>query len=718
MRVERLAAVLCLGACSSAPGGSQVAPPPADVTPAGPQPPVAEKRSHIVASPNGDRRDPYFWLRDDNRKDPAVLAHLEAENGYTKEVLAAGAAERETLYQEMIARLEQDESTVPELIDGWYYYKRYAKGAEHPIYARKRTLEGAEQIILDVNQAAAGHSFYKTSTPTVSRDGKKMAYVEDTVGRRKYRLRIVDLETGKALPDTAENIQSGLVWAGDSRTLFYVERHPETLLGYRVRRHLIGAAGDDPIVYEEPDTSFYLSIEPTKSGQYVIVHSESTETSEARRIDARRPASPPVVVLPRERGHEYQVDHLDGRWVIRTNWKATNFRIVETPSPNDRERWKDVVAHSDEGFIHSFDLHRDFIAVSERSGGLRRVRVVPRRGEPFVIDSEESASTMSVEHLPRRDSPVVRYSYTSMTTPKVIYDLDVASRTKTERKREVVAGYDRSQYASEWLWATARDGTKIPVSLVYRKGTALDGTAPLMQYGYGAYGSSRDPKFRSEIVSLLDRGFVYANAHVRGGQEMGRRWYEGGRLLAKRNSFTDFIDVTRFLVGKKYGAADKVIAVGGSAGGLLVGAVANMAPSEYRAVLAWVPFVDVVTTMLDESIPLTTNEYDEWGDPRKKEYYEYMLSYSPYDNVAATGYPAMLVPTGLHDSQVQYWEPAKWVARLRELDTGGNPILLWTEMSAGHGGKSGRYQKYTEIARDYAWMLQVLRTPDLRRRPQ
>jgi oligopeptidase B len=686
-----------------------------------PQPPTAERRPHNVASPNGTRVDPYFWLRDDKREEPEVLAYLNAENEYTRALLAPTTALRQELYDEMIARIQEDDSTVPTLDNGYWYYTRFEAGKEHPIHARKRGKDGAEEIILDANQAAQGHDFYSASGLEVSRDNNFLAYTEDTVGRRQNQLRIVDLRNNRLLPDTVKNIETDVVWANDNKTLLYVEKHPHTLLGYRVKRHVLGTdAREDALVFEEKDPSFYMSVGRTMSHAYLTISLESTVSTEMLIIDADQPASAPRVLVPRERDHEYQAQHLNGRWVIRSNWKAHNFRLLEASeaSVGDRGSWRELVPHRDDVFIHDFYVYNDFIVISERTSGLRKVRVLPTKDEqkPFFMDADEPAYTMYAHWLPEADTKVVRYSYTSLTTPISTYEVDVATGERTLLKREPVLGdFDPKNYVTEYVHATARDGKKVPVSLVYRKGLVKDGSAPIAQYGYGSYGYSIDPVFRVPYLSLLDRGFVYAIAHVRGGQELGRAWYEDGKLLHKVNTFTDFIDVTHFLVAEKYGAKDKVFAMGGSAGGLLMGAIANMAPDDYRGIIAWVPFVDVVTTMLDDSIPLTSNEWDEWGDPKNKEHYDYMLSYSPYDNVKAQDYPAMLVLTGLWDSQVQYFEPAKWVAKLRATKTDKNPLLLHINMDAGHGGKSGRYQRYHETARDYAWMLHTLGQEDARR---
>jgi oligopeptidase B len=615
------------------------------------------------------------------------------------------------VYEEIVGRIKQDDATVPYRLRGHWYYTRFETGQEYPIYARKAvTLDAPEQVMLDVNRMAEGHGFFQVGSLDVAPDNNLLAYTEDPVGRRQYALRVKNLATGELLPDRIENVDPSVAWTADSRGNLYLEKDPETLLARRVRRHVLGTdPATDTLIYEQDDDSFYTSVGTTKDERYVTIFARSTVSTEMRYADAADPALEFRVFLPRERDLEYYPDHLDGRWIIRTNWQAPNYRLVEARvgEEGDRAKWRELVAHRDDAFVDGFDVFRDFLAIEERSDAMRKIRIRPwKNGKDFYIGSDEPAYTTSLGVNAEIDTRIVRYEYTSLTTPMTVYDYDIQTGERQLMKRmPVLGGFDAANYRTELVWAPARDGARIPVSLVYRTGLRRDGSAPMLQYAYGSYGATMDPAFSVARVSLLDRGFVYALAHVRGGQEMGRRWYEDGRLLRKKNTFTDFIDVTRFLVKEGYADGGRVSAMGGSAGGLLMGAVANMAPKDYRAIVAQVPFVDVVTTMLDESIPLTTNEFDEWGDPRKKEYYDYMLSYSPYDNVARQDYPAMLVTTGLHDSQVQYWEPAKWVARLRARRTGSNPLLYRTTMEAGHGGKSGRFQRFREIAEEYAFIL-------------
>jgi oligopeptidase B len=530
------------------------------------------------------------------------------------------------------------------------------------------------------------------------------------MGRRQYTLRFKDLATGEMLPDVIANVEPDVAWAADSRTVLYVEKDPQTLLGNRVRRHVLGTdPRHDPVVFEEHDESFYLGVDTSKDGRYLFIGLQSTVSTEQHYAATDDPTLEFRVILPRERDHEYHADHFDGRWIIRSNWQAPDFRLMEATVGEslDRRQWRELVAHRTDAFIDGFSVFAGFLAIEERSGGLRRVRIRPwRGGEDFCIAPDESAFVMGLGDNEELDSDEVRYVYSSLTTPATTFDYDVRTGERVLRKQQpVLGGFDANNYVTEYLWAPARDGARVPVALVYRKGLRKDGSAPLLQYGYGSYGLSSDPEFSLPVISLLDRGFVYAIAQVRGGQELGRRWYDAGRLLNKQNTFNDFIDVTRFLVQEGYADPQRVCARGGSAGGLLMGAVVNQAPQDYKAIVAHVPFVDVVTTMLDATIPLTTNEYDEWGNPAEQQFYEYMLSYSPYDNVTRQAYPAMLVTTGLWDSQVQYWEAAKWVARLRQLKTDDNVLLLRVNMDAGHGGKSGRFQAYRERAEEYAFIL-------------
>lgn len=692
-----------------------------------PTPPDADKKPHVVKAPFGaERQDEYYWLRDDSRKDAAMLGYLNAENAYADAVLAPSKPVQDKLYDEIVARIKQDDASVPFRDRGYWYYSRFETGKDYPVHARRKDAPGidalsiqqanaagdfaGEEVLLDVNQLAAGKDYYSVGDYEVTPDNAVLAYADDSNGRRQYTIRFRNLVTGEAYPETIAGVSANLVWADDNKTLFYVENDPETLLTVRVKKHVLGTDPKlDPVVYEEKDDSFYMGIDRTRDEKYIVIGVSSTVSDELRYAPANDPREF-TVLAPRARDVEYDADHFGGRWVIRTNdGKATNFKLVTAADgATSRKDWQDWIAHRDDVLVEGFELFDGFTAIAERSGGLERVRLLKPNGEEY-IKADESAYSMGLDVNSEPDTDWVRYSYTSMTTPATVYELNVKTGARRLLKRQpVLGGYDPAHYVTERLWATARDGTKIPVSIVYRKGFEKNGKAALLQYGYGSYGASMDPGFSVTTVSLLDRGMAYAIAHIRGGQEMGRKWYEDGKLLKKKNSFTDFIDVTDFLVKQGYAAPNRVAAHGGSAGGLLMGAIANMAPDKYRVILSQVPFVDVVTTMLDPTIPLTTNEYDEWGNPEQKPFYDYIVTYSPYDNLEAKAYPAMFVGTGLWDSQVQYWEPAKYVARLRDLNTSAEPVVFRTNMEAGHGGKSGRFRRYREQAEMYSFMLDRL----------
>jgi oligopeptidase B len=680
-------------------------------------PPVAERRPFDVVSPNGNRRDDYYWLRDDTRKSKDVLGYLEAENAYRDAYMAPSANLTQKLYDELVARLKPDDASVPVLERGYFYYSRFVPGLDYAVYARRKgAMTAPDEVLLDGNAMARDRSFFQIGTTEVSPNGELLGYTEDDVGRRQYTLHIKNLKTGETLSDRVENVQPDFVWAADNRTLIYVEKDPVTLLSVRVRKHQLGAKQPDSLLYEEKDHSYYMGVRKSRSEKFLFIDLRSTQQSEVRYADAADLKLRFRPVLPREADLEYEVDHLGQDFIIRTNWRAPNFRIVRAPiaTSSDKQTWSDLIPATDDKFIADFEVSKDYLAINERSGGLLKMRVktwVP--GKDTLIASDEPTYAASLVRTPGLNSTTVRYVFSSLATPRTTYDYDMGSGKKDLKKTEtVLGGFDAENYRTEFLWVPARDGKKIPVSLVMRKNVHLDGSAPLYQYGYGSYGFSTDPVFRSGWVSLLDRGFVVAIAHVRGGQELGRAWFEDGRLLHKKNTFTDFIDVTERLVALKYVAKDKVFGSGGSAGGLLVGAVSNMAPQDYRGIIAYVPFVDVVTTMLDESIPLTSNEFDQWGNPQEKKYYDYMLSYSPYDNVTAQHYPAMLVLTSLWDSQVQYYEPTKWVARLRAMKTDHEPLVFSVNMAGGHGGKSGRFQHYHETALEYAFIFRQLGITD------
>ena len=683
-----------------------------------PTPPTVAKKAHEVRAPFGAvRQDEYYWLRDDSRKNPELLAYLKAENAYADSLLAPSKPLQDKLFAEITGRIKQDDSSVPYRLRGFWYYTRFETGKDYAVAARRKGDMGApEEVLLDQNAMAVGKAYFQVGDAEVSQDNRLLAWADDSVGRRQYSLRIKDLASGQILDDVVPNIEPNLVWADDNRTVFYIEKDPVTLLSKRVKAHVLGTpAAQDRLVYEERDDTYYMSVSRSRSDQFICITVDSTVSTEVRCTPAAKPGQF-AVIAPRQRDFEYQADHLDGRWVIRTNWQAKNFRLMtlkDGEALGDRSKWVELVPHKDDVYIEDFELFDDFISIEERSGGLKRLRTLTDDGKSEFVASDEPAYTMSLSTNAEPATDWLRYSYASLTTPNTTYEVDTRSGERKLLKREpVLGGYEPADYVTERLWATARDGVRIPVSVVYRKGFKKDGKAALLQYAYGSYGLSTDPAFTVANISLLDRGMVYAIAHIRGGQEMGRAWYDDGHLLHKQNSFNDFIDVTRFLVKQGYAAKDRVAARGGSAGGLLMGGIANMAPQDYRVIIAQVPFVDVVTTMLDESIPLTTTEFDEWGNPKDKKYYEYMLSYSPYDHIEAKAYPALFVGTGLWDSQVQYYEPTKWVARLRAHKTDDNPLVYRINMEAGHGGKSGRFQRYHETAESYAFMLEQLGISD------
>ena len=674
------------------------------------QPPIAAKRPHRLELHGDVRVDDYYWLRD--RTDPEVTAYLEAENAYLDDRLAHTKSFQTQLFEEIKGRIKQTDVSVPYQEGSHRYYWRYEDGREYRIYCRRHVDRDEEQVILDVNTLAEGHEFCDVEFLDVSPEEDILAYAIDTVGRRQYSICFRDLSSGAPLGDVIPDVTANAVWANDNRTLFYTRQHPSTLRAYQVFRHQLGrdvAAAE--LVYQEDDETFSCGVGRSRSKRYILVGSYHTLTSEYHYLRADRPEGPLVVFLPREREHEYHVDHFDDRFFIRTNRDARNFKLVETadsePAP---VHWREVIPHRDDVLLETYELFRRHLVVQERVDGLVRLRVRPWEGDgEHEVQFPEPAYDAYIDaHNRVVDTSVLRFGYSSLSTPESTYDYDMQTGQRTRLKQEeVLGGFDSSNYRTERLYATADDGTRIPISLVSHRETSMDGTSPLLLYGYGSYGISMDASFHSPRLSLLDRGFIFAIAHVRGGEELGRRWYDEGKLLKKKNTFTDFIACGERLIERGYTASDRLFAMGGSAGGLLMGAVVNMRPDLFRGVVAHVPFVDVVTTMLDESIPLTTGEYDEWGNPADAEYYAYIKSYSPYDNVSAHAYPHLLVMTGLHDSQVQYWEPAKWVAKLRDYKTNDRLLLLKTNMDAGHGGASGRYQRYRETALQYAFLIDL-----------
>ncbi len=674
--------------------------------------PIADIKTTELAKHEDVRTDKYFWLND--RENSEVIDYLNLENDYNDKMTAHTKAFQAELFEEMKSRIKEDDASVPYKLNGYWYITRFEKGKDYPIYSRKKeTLEAQEEILFDCNQEAKGHNFFKMAGLSVSPDNKLIAFGVDTVSRRKYTIRIKNLETGEIYPETIETTTGGSTWAADSKTLFYAKKDEDTLRSDKIYRHTLGSdVSDDVLVYNEKDDTFQTFVYKTKSKKYLVIGSSSTLTTEYRVLPADNPTGEFKVFQPRIRGLEYGIAHYNGDFYILTNAdEAKNFKVMKVAEENTlKDNWQEVIGHRDDVLVEDIDIFRDYFVISERKNGLNLINIKKWDGTAdYYLPFDNETYTAYVSTNPDFNTRSLRYAYNSLTTPNSVIDFDMETQKKEIKKEQEVLGgkFDKNNYVSERVWATAVDGTRIPISMVYKKGIAKDGNNPLLQYGYGSYGSTVDPYFSSVRLSLLDRGFIYAIAHVRGGEYLGRSWYEEGKLLKKKNTFADFIDCSRFLIAQGYTSKDHLYAMGGSAGGLLMGAVINMAPELYNGIIAAVPFVDVVTTMLDDSIPLTTGEYDEWGNPNEKEYYEYMKSYSPYDNVSKQGYPNMLVTTGLHDSQVQYWEPAKWVAKLRELKTDDNLLLLHTNMEAGHGGASGRFEALKEVAEEYAFIFDL-----------
>lgn len=676
-------------------------------------PPKANKVPHVMTDHGDTRTDNYYWLRDDSRKDPKVLDYLNAENAYTESVMKEGKALEETLFNEMVSRMAQNDESVPYIYNGYTYRTIYQEGKDFPIYQRKPVnSEGEWEVLVDGNERAKGHEFYQLGDLTISPDNKRIAIAEDKEGRRNYNVAYKDLSDNTWKENVLTNISANLVWANDSKTLFYVDKDPQTLLPYQIYRHQYGTdRKQDVKIFEENDDRFYTWMGKSKSEDYILVSIESSTTSESRLIDANAPEKPMVIFSARQEGREYDIDHFNGEFYIRSNHESELFGLYKTASID--KPWKTVIAPQKDVDLEGFDLFNRWLVVEERKQGLVSLRQIDwKTGQSTNVTFDDPVYMAWLGFNPQADSEELRFGYTSMTTPSSTYQWNMQTHQKQLLKQQEVKGFERDLYESERTWVKAQDGVEVPVSLVYRKDLFKKGENPILIYGYGSYGSSIDPSFSSPRLSLLDRGFVYAIVHVRGGGELGKRWYNQGKMEHKVNTFTDFIDATKYLIANGYGAPKHVYAMGGSAGGLLMGAVVNMAPELYRGVVSQVPFVDVVTTMLDASIPLTTGEYEEWGNPADKEVYFRLKSYSPYDNVVAKAYPHLLVTTGLHDSQVQYWEPAKWVAKLRELKTDNNLLLLDTNMSAGHGGKSGRFNRLRDTAKEYAFIL-MLEQPEV-----
>ena len=672
------------------------------------KPPTAKKVAKELSIHGDTRVDNYYWLN--KREDEEVINYLTAENTYKEAMLSHTKELQQELYDEIVGRIKQEDQSVPYKQNGYYYITRYEEGQEYPIYSRKKgNLEAEEEIMLNVNELAKPYDYYNVAGRSVSPNNQLLAYGEDTLSRRIYDIKFKNLETGEMLEDVITNTTGGAVWANDNKTLFYTSKD-EALRGYKIFRHQLGTPqSEDVEIWHEEDETFSTFVYKTKSKKYIVIGSYATLTREYKVLEADNPTGTFRPIQPRVRGLEYSIAHYGDKFYIYTNLDAKNFRLMSTPEKaTTKENWQEVIPHRKDVLLEGMDIFKDYLVLSERKEGITQIRIMPWKGEEHYVDFPEDAYLAYTSTNPEFDTKVLRLGYTSMTTPSSTFDYDMDTRKFTLLKEQaVLGGFDKNNYQSERMFATARDGTKVPISLVYRKGFKKDGTQPLLLYAYGSYGNSMEPYFSFVRLSLLDRGFAFAIAHIRGGQEMGRHWYEDGKLLKKKNTFTDFIDCADYLVAQKYTNKNNLFAMGGSAGGLLMGAVVNMRPDLWKGVVAAVPFVDVVTTMLDESIPLTTGEFDEWGNPKEEEYYKYIKSYSPYDNVDAKSYPAMLVTTGLHDSQVQYWEPAKWVAKLRELKTDNNPLLLHTNMEAGHGGASGRFRRFKETAMEYAFLIDL-----------
>lgn len=675
-------------------------------------PPIATVKPKKLEKHGDVRIDNYYWLNE--RENPEVIDYIKKENAYYEQMTAHTKQFQKDLFEEMKARIKEDDSSVPYLYNGYYYITRFEKGKDYPIYSRKKgSLDAKEEIMFDCNEMAKGQSYFSLAGINVSEDNQWVAFGVDLVSRRQYTIQIKNLITGEILPVKIENTTGGSTWAGDNKTLFYTRKDPVTLRSEKIYKHKRGAAvSTDVLVYHEKDDTYNTFVYKEKSKKYLVIGSGSTLTSEYRVLDAKNPDGEFKVFQKRTRGLEYSISHYGDKWYVVTNKdKATNFKLMTTPeNATGKENWKDLIPHRKDVLLEGIDIFKDYLVVEERSNGLNKIQIRPwsGKGEYYLPFDSETYSVGTITNVDF-DTDLLRYSYQSLATPSSVIEFNMKTKQKTVLKEQEVLGgkFDKNNYTEERIWATAEDGTKIPISMVYRKGIKKDGKNPLLLYAYGSYGASMDAYFSSLRLSLLDRGFIYAIAHIRGGEDLGREWYENGKLLKKKNTFTDFIDCSKHVIAQKYTSPEHLYAEGGSAGGLLMGAIVNMAPELYHGVIAQVPFVDVVTTMLDDSIPLTTGEYDEWGNPNDKVYYDYMKSYSPYDNVKVQNYPNMLVTTGLHDSQVQYWEPAKWVAKLRVMKTNNNLLFLDTNMEAGHGGASGRFEAIKEVAKEYSFLLDL-----------
>lgn len=665
---------------------------------------------------HGDTRiDNYYWLNDywlEGSKKDQVVDYLTAENSYADEIMAPTKNLQEQLYNEIIGRIQQKDESVPYFENGYWYITKTEEGQEYPIYVRKKgSMDAPEELLLDVNKMAEVFEYYQVSGLSISPDNKILAYGVDTVSRRKYTMYFKNLVDGSLYQETIPNTSANLEWANDSKTVFYSTKDELTLRNNQIWRYELGNTLSTHLIYEEKDETFTSYVSKTKSHRFIFIVNESTLISEVRYMDADQPQAKFKKFLSREKDHLYSITDFGEDFYVLTNWKATNFRLMKTPieSASNKEQWKEIIAHREKVLLEDIEIFKDFLVVTEVNDANTHLRIMPwdKSGEHY-IQFDAQAYVAGVGHNPEFNTDQLRIYYQSMVTPSTQYEYNMRTREKTVLKQqEVLGGYDPNNYVTERLWATAQDGTKIPMSIVYHKDYKKDGQQPVLLYGYGSYGASMDPYFSVARLSLVDRGFAFAIAHIRGGQEMGRDWYEDGKMFKKMNTFTDFIDCADYLLKENYTSTTHLYANGGSAGGLLMGAVVNLRPELWNGVISDVPFVDVVTTMLDETIPLTTGEYDEWGNPNNKDSYFYMKSYSPYDNVTAKKYPNMMINTGLHDSQVQYFEPAKYVAKLRALKTDDNILILNCDMTTGHGGRSGRFQRIKEVARDYSFFLML-----------
>lgn len=675
-------------------------------------PPIAEIIPTELEKHGDIRIDNYFWLN--NREDQKVIDYLNAENAYYEQMTAHTKSFQADLFEEMKSRIKEDDESVPYFKNGYYYITRYEKGKDYPIYSRKKgSLEAKEEILFDCNEMAEGHNYFNLGGINVSPDNNLVAFGVDYVSRRQYTIQVKNLNTGEIYPEKIVNTTGGASWANDNKTLFYTRNDEVTLRSDKIFKHVLGdAAEDDKLIFHETDDTYNAYVYKEKSDKYLIIGSSSTVSDEYRFLNADNPEGEWKILQARERGLEYSISYYDGKFYIVTNKdNAINFKLMTcSETVTSKENWKDLISHRSDVLIEGIDIFKNYLVVSERSEGLSKLRIMSWDKKrdfylPFTNETYTAYTTSNVEF----DTDILRFGYQSLATPSSVIDYNMSTGERTVLKEQEVPGgnFNKDNYIEERIWATAADGTKIPMSIVYKKGMEKNGENPVLQYAYGSYGYTIEPYFSTTRLSLLDRGFIFALAHIRGGQYMGRQWYEDGKMLKKMNTFTDFVDCSKHLIAEKYTSPEHLYAQGGSAGGLLMGVVVNIAPELYNGVVAQVPFVDVVTTMLDDSIPLTTGEYDEWGNPNDKEYYDYMLSYSPYDNIKAQDYPNMLITTGLHDSQVQYWEPAKWVAKLRVMKTDSNKLFLDTNMDAGHGGASGRFESLKEVAKVYAFMLDL-----------